>query len=326
MGQFLKQAGQTCQAGLGLQMFTNDDLLSIHYATLDVMRNTGIKVRGEKAREIFASGGAIIEGDIVKFTPNMVEDAIRSAPRTILLAGREEKNDYQILEKSVGFTNFGEALRVVDPETGIAHDSTKKDLGDCARICDALENVTVFERALGSDDVPGKVMTIHNAEAIFNNTSKHAFMHANDTYSAKKIIEIASVIAGSEEKLRDRPIFTFNCCPNSPLTLNPDCTDAMYELASRGLSINCISVAMAGGTAPVTLAGTLVIHNAEVLSGIVFTQLVRRGTTVIYGSSTTGMDLRTMVATIGTPEKGLINAGVAQLAHFYGLPCFVGSG
>lgn len=322
------QAGLNVQMGMGLNLFTDDDLYAIHCATLDVMMNVGIKVPCDEAKEIFAAGGAIIEkeSNIVKFPAYIVEEAITSAPRTVLLAGRDPQNDYVIKNRSVAFTNFGEGVRVVDPTDRSVHNSTKKDLCDATRICDAMDQITVYERALGADDVAPAVQSIHNAEAIFNNTTKHCFIGANCGYNASKIIDMAAVIVGGKENLRKRPIYTPLCCPNSPLTLNPDTSEVIVAAATAGVPVNVLSMALSGGTTPVTLAGTLVCHNAEVLSGIILAQLVRKGTPVIYGSSTTMMDLRFTTAAVGAAELGMLNAAVAKLAQFYGFPSFVAGG
>ena len=96
--------------------------------------------------------------------------------------------------------------------------------------------------------------------------------------------------------------------------------------ARSGMAVNILSMAMAGGSSPVTLAGTLVNHNAEVLSGIVLSQLTRKGAKVIYGSSTTAMDLRLASASVGSPECAMISGAVARLARYYALPSFVAGG
>lgn len=322
------QAGISKIAGMGLQVFSDDELYAIHCATLDVLQNSGIKVISTEAQGIFVAGGATVDPGttIVRIPPHMVEEAIRSAPGTILLAGRNPKNDYVISNRSVAFTNFGEGVKVIDPYTRKSHSSSKKDLKDATRICDALENITVYERALGADDVPAQVQTIHNAEAIFNNTTKHCFIGAGCGYNVKKIIEMASIIMGGKENLRKRPIYTPLCCPNSPLTLNPDTTEIIIEAARAGIPINVLSMALSGATGPVTLAGTLVVHNAEVLSGLVLCQLVNKGNPFVYGSSTTMMDLRFTTAGVGAPELGMISAAVAKLAQYYLLPSFVAGG
>lgn len=322
------QAGVTPYQGMSLNMFSQDDLNAIHWATLEVLNTVGIKVPGEEEREIFAAAGTIVdkETNIVKIPPYMVEEAISSAPSTLLLAGRIPENDYVIQNKSVAFTNFGEGVKVVNPHTRKAEFSSKKALTDATRICDALENITVYERALGADDVPPEVQSIHNAEAIFNNTAKHSFIGASCGYNAKRIIEMAAAIVGGKDALRQRPIYTPLCCPNSPLTLNPDTSEVIVEAARAGIPVNVLSMALAGGTTPVTLAGTLVCHNAEVLSGLVLCQLVHKGNPFIYGSSTTMMDMRFTTAAVGAAELGMLNGGVAKLAQYYKLPSFVAGG
>jgi trimethylamine--corrinoid protein Co-methyltransferase len=137
---------------------------------------------------------------------------------------------------------------------------------------------------------------------------------------------MVAAIVGGMDKLRERPLLTFNTCPVSPLKLVRDCCEIIMEAARSGLAVNVTSMAMAGGTSPVTLAGTLVTHNTEVLSGLVLNQLTRKGSPVIYGSSTTAMDLRLGTASVGTPECAMINAAVARLARYYSLPCFVAGG
>jgi len=86
---------------------------------------------------------------------------------------------------------------------------------------------------------------------------------------------------------------------------------------------NVLSEALSGGTAPVTEAGTLIVHNAEVLGGITLSQLVKKGSPVIYGSSTTILDLSFVNAPVGAPELGLLSAAVAKLGQYYNLPTYV---
>lgn len=134
---------------------------------------------------------------------------------------------------------------------------------------------------------------------------------------------MAAAVAGGKEKLKDRPIVSGCTCPQSPLTISAGCADPIIEYAKAGLPQNILSMALAGATSPVTLAGTLVTHNAEVLGGIVLAQLTRKGAPVMYGSSTSIIDLKYLTASVGCPELGLISAAVAKLAQFYLLPSYV---
>ena len=321
-------AGKRLSGGLRLQVFTDEELNEIHLATLEVLEKTGLYIGADEALEVLDGGGAQVDrkNHIVKIPPYIVEDAIRSAPSKLVLAGRDPANDYIMESNRVGFTNFGEGVFIVDPYTGKPRETTKADVADSARICDYLSEIDVYERAIGANDMPQQSVQLHIAEAWLSNTTKHGFMGPGDGYFLKKIVEMAAAIAGGKEALRERPIITFVTCPVSPLQLIRESCEIIMESARAGLAVNVLSMAMAGGSSPATLAGTLVDHNAEVLGGIVLNQLTRKGAPVIYGSSTTAMDLRWATASVGSPECAMINAAVAQMSTYYLLPSWVAGG
>lgn len=314
--------------GFGLNMFSEDELYSIHLATLEVLQKTGVHVESKEALEIFHAGGAHVDKNthIVKLPGYIVEEAINSAPSKTVLAGRDPKHDVVIENKRVHYTNFGEGIRVIDPFTGEYRKSLKQDTANAALMCDALDEIDICLRAVAAHDVSPKVHPLHEIEAIFNNTSKHVFTGGMSGRQAEIIFEMAAVVAGGKDKLKERPLVSLNVCPTSPLKLTNHCTEVIIKCAEYGVTCNVLSMAMAGGSSPVTLGGTLVMHNAEVLAGIVLSQLTRKGSPVIYGSSTTIMDLRITTAPVGAPELGMINAAVAKLAQYYLLPSWVAGG
>lgn len=312
----------------GIVGYSQDELQTIHLATLDVLRNVGVRVDSKEARDIFAAGGCIVDEatNIVKIPSYVVEDAIRTAPSTIQLCGRKPENDYIVEKNRVGFVNFGEGVMVRDPETFDYRPSLKEDVKKAALMSDYLPNMDITYRAVVSQDHPGPSQALHNAEAILPNTRKHFFIGPDGAENAEYLIRMASAVVGGRDKLRERPLMSFNTCPTSLLKLIPECTDVVILAAKNGVPINIISMAMAGATSPVTLAGTLVTHNAEVLSVVTLSQLVQKGSPCIYASSTTMMDMRYTTAPVGCPELGMISASVARLAQFYNLPCFVAGG
>ncbi|WDP91509.1 MAG: trimethylamine methyltransferase family protein [Desulfobacter sp.] len=321
-------AGRQLTAGLSLNILTDDELQEIHHGTLEVLSETGVYVEDQDARDCFEQGGADVDPDthIVRIPPYVVEDAIRSAPSKVILHGRDPKHDIVLESTRVHFTNFSEGVMVNDPYTGENREPVKKDLVDSARVIDALPEIDFCEKALGAHDVSQETVPLHNAEAYLTNTTKHCAFGPGNGKFLKKIIEMGQAIAGGVKAFKRRPLVSFTTCPVSPLTLITDCCEIIMEAARNNVVCNILSMAMAGGTAPVTLAGTLVNHNAEVLSGITLAQLTRRGTPVIYGSSTTAMDLRLASASVGTPECAVISGAVARLARYYALPSYVAGG
>ena len=318
-------AGKRRSDGVRFEVFTGDELTDIHLGTMEVLERTGVYVEDEEAREVFAAAGAEVDASngVVRIPPHVVEQAIRTAPSKVVLAGRNPSNDIVLEAGRVGFTNFGEGVLIVDPASGELRVPTKQDVADTAKVVDYLPNVDVYERAVAAHDVSQASAPLHQAEAWMTNTSKHGFMGSGNAYLSGKLLDMAGAIVGGREKLRTRPIISFITCPVSPLKLVRDTCEIIMAAARGHVAVNILSMAMAGGSSPVTLAGTLVTHNAEVLSGIVLSQLTQRGAKVFYGSSTTAMDLRLAAASVGSPECAMINAGVACLARKYRLPSYV---
>ena len=313
---------------LSLNNLTDDELNDIHQATLYVLEKTGLFFETDEALQVFDGAGAKIDrkNKIVKIPAQLVEDAIESAPSKILLAGRDPKHDKVLEAGRVHFTNFSEGIVVVDPFNGEHRVPVKADLANAAKLVDCLDEIDVCEKAVGSSDVPPEVLPLHNAEAMLTNTTKHCCVGPGSGYLLKKLVQMAGTISGGIKKFQERPILSFTTCPVSPLKLINECCEIIIEAARSRSIINILSMAMAGGTSPVTLAGTLVTHNAEVLGGITLNQLVQKGAPVIYGSSTTAMDLKIGAASVGTPECAIISGAVARLARYYALPSYVAGG
>ena len=284
-----------------------------------------IQSRGCSTKRNVDVGGCTVdrEAHTVRIPPWVAEEAIASAPSRLTLCGRDPRRDIVLEPGRVGFTNFSEGVRVIDVETGEYRASTLKDVGDIARLNDYLSEMDTFGVAVGAQDAPLATAAVHHAEAQLLNTTKPVDAGPLGREDARAIIEMAGLITGGKHELRSRPIIFLGVCPVSPLKLPKDATEVILECARWGIPNNILSMAMAGGSSPVTLAGTLVTHNAEVLSRDVLAQLTERGCPMMYGSSTTAMDLKLAAASVGSPEIWLISAGVAQLARRYMIPSFV---
>jgi trimethylamine--corrinoid protein Co-methyltransferase len=317
--------GRPRSGGLHVSVFTDSELEEIHFASLEVLERAGVFVEDDEALDIFADGGCVVDREthMVRIPAHVVEDAIASAPSRYTLYGRVPENDFVMEPGRIAFTNFSEGIRVIDLETGECRDSTKKDVADIARLNDYLSEFDTHEIAVGAKDVPPETAAVHNSEVQLLNTTKPIGVGPLSRTETRAIFEMAAEIVGGADELRRRPILYSGVCPVSPLKLPRDATEVIIESARWWIPDSILSMAMAGGSSPVTLAGTLVTHNAEVLSGITLAQLTERGCPVMYGSSTTAMDLKLAAASVGSPEIALISAAVAQMARRYLLPSFV---
>jgi trimethylamine---corrinoid protein Co-methyltransferase len=316
-------AGHRGSGGLRLEMFTSDELDDLHLATLDVLERTGIFVETEEAREILAGAGCRVGDDRVVHIPgHVVEDAVAAAPSRLVCCGRDPKDDTLLEAGRVTFCNFGQAVLLYDVRTGEPRKSVLSDLGDSATLIDALPDIDILMGTLAAPDAPVPTANLYRAAQLFSRSSKHAILAPGGARIAQYTREMAAAAAGygSMDEYRDRPTVMVVICPVSPLKLIGEVCDVIIDSARAGTPQIVLSAALGGVTAPVHLAGAIVLNNAEVLAGIALAQLTRKGTPVVYGSSTTASDLRYASASVGSPECGLINAGLAALTRRYRLP------
>ncbi len=320
-----QRAGTMRNGGLGVEVFTKDELDDIHWATVEVLEKAGLWVEDDEALDLFADGGCKVDRAErkVRIPQHVLEETISWAPSKVVLCGRTPDKDVVLEGRRVTYTNFAEGVKAVDPYTGELRSTTKKDVGDLAKLVDALDDIEVYTVAVTANDVPPEVAEAHLIEATLLNTTKPICSLALGHHGAELTIDAAAAVVGGRDKLAERPMLEFLSCPVSPLKLMAEFTGCMISAARAHVPAMPLSMAMSGGSAPVTLAGTLVTHNAEVLGGVVLTQLAEKGCPVIYGSSTTAFDLQRATASVGTPELALISAAVPALARYYLLPSYV---
>ena len=311
--------------GARLALFSDADLDDIHRATLEVLERTGVFVESDEALDVMADGGCRVDRETktVRIPPHLVEDVIRWSPKSVRLCGRTSDKDILLEGGRVGFTNFSAGIMVLDPRTGEHRQSTAQDVADLARMTDCLDEIDTYEHSVESRDASQDVLAVRDAAIGLANTTKCCGTGALSMDDVDAIVRMGAAIAGGEDKLRERPLVYFCECPVSPLKITRDAAEVIMGAARHGIPNTVISMAMSGATSPVTLAGTLVTHICEVLASMTLAQLTERGAPSIYGSSTTTMDLRLATASVGSPELGLLSAGVAQLAQRYMLPSFV---
>lgn len=321
-------AGFQTTGGLSLNLLSTDELYQIHLASLELLGKRGIFVEEQKAIDILCDNGCWVDSDkCVRFPANFVEDCIDWAPSTYVACGRHPEDDTVYENNRVNFTNFGEGIVTIDPFTSERRQTTKKDAMNIAMACDSLKSTTVYQRAVLSHDVPQQVSALHNAEASLLNCRKHHHIGMATSFEAEKLVEIAAVIAGGKDKLRDRPTMTFNNCPVSPMRIPAETCKTVMIAAENHLANMCLAMVQPGATGPATMAGCLAQHNAEILAMNCLVQATRKGAGFIYGSSACTFDMKTGVVAVGTPEAAILNASAGQLSQkLYKMPCFLGGG
>ncbi len=300
----------------------------IHNSSLEILQNAGVQVNNKRALNIFQEKGAKVnkEKKIVKIPPSMVEDAISKAPSKVVLCGREEKHDLLLEDNRVYMGTGGTALNVLDLDTGEKRPSTLEDVAKIARLVDALDNIHFYLLPVYPNDLPKEKVDVNRFYAGLSNTSKHIMGGPYTIEGTINVIKMTQEIAGGKEKLKRRPIVSFISLIISPLKIDDTHGEILIEAVQRGVPVAVPTEPQCGTTAPVTLAGNLVLFAAETLAGVTLTQLVNPGTPVLCGYVGTIADIRTMGYASGAVEMGLLNAAAAQLAQYWHLPIYATGG
>ncbi len=326
----IKRSGLTSVTGMGLNIYSRDDLDTIHRGACHILKHTGVLVEQEEAAERFSSAGALVEKKganwLVKIPEWMVSDAISSVAKSVTYYARDPAKDFYMEKGRVGFSTFGEQVNVIDPVTRECRNTTKEDCNNIYRLVDALDGLAWCQRTVCPGDKPAASQAVHNFESLITNNSKHITIGMVDKRSIETMIKMAAAAMGGVEQLRERPICTCSCCVTSPLTLVSQFCETLIGALEAGINVDIMVMALAGGTGPVTLAGTIVQTLAEHLSGLVLAQVVRKGSSVTFGSCSTIMDLKTGLTSVGAPEWSMVGTAIVKMAHYYGIPCRIGTG
>ena len=302
---------------------TAADVDRIHDTALHALETIGLADAPDSGIAYLTGAGAVLGDDgRIRFPRALVEDAIASANRTVVLHGRDPQYDLELSGTRVHYGTAGAAVHLVDAEGRHYRESTLQDLHDAARILHELDNLHFLQRPMVARDIlDNKEMDLNTVYATCSGTSKHIGTSFYDPSHVAPAIEMLHMIAGGEDKWRERPFMSnSNCFVVPPMKFATESCLVMEECIKYGMPVLLLSAGMAGATAPSTIAGAIVQAVAECLAGLVYVQAVKPGHPAIFGTWPFGLDLRTGAMTGGSGEQALLSAGCAQMHRYYDLP------
>jgi trimethylamine--corrinoid protein Co-methyltransferase len=318
---------QPIQPRLQLNILNPDQIAEIRAATLHILNSVGIHFPSERALRVFAEHGAQVdtESQIVRLTPELVLGALSHAPRVYTLSGRVKGTDLTLDGSASYFATDGSGTETIDFKTGAYRPSTKTDVATMAHIADYLSSIYFYWPIVSAQDY-GQMAPLNELDASFNNTVKHIqSVTIIGVELAHYALQMAEVIAGSKEHLRKRPPLSSLVCTIAPLAQDRHGIEGAMEFAEAGVPVGFMAMPNIGSTSPATMAGALVVGNAEVVSAMVLMQLVAPGAPVFHSILASVMDPRSGNYVASISEKYLCNAAAVQLAHNWGVPSLGGA-
>ncbi len=296
-----------------------DQINRIDNASMDILENTGIHFRDRIALEDWRSIGAKIVGETVFLDRFLVKDLIKSIPETFTYHARNPKNNL----------NFGKNYSMFVPMTGAPY---LRDLEDKRRN-PTLEDLANFHKL--SHMLPSMHSSAHHIVEPYDHPISHR--HLRITYSsmrysdktfmgmttspknAEDVIKMCDILFGPDY-IDSHPVVTGNCNGNSPLVWDETMLGAMRAFCERNQPVLCSPFVLGGANTPASVAPTVAQLNAEALSALAYTQVIKKGTPAIYGHYLSTVSMKSGAPMAGTPEISLMNFMIGQMARYYKVP------
>ncbi|MBN2117425.1 MAG: trimethylamine methyltransferase family protein [Anaerolineales bacterium] len=313
---------------LKLEVLTAEEVKKIHEATLWIIEHVGVRFPSQRALEIWEANGATVDHEkkIVRVKGDVIEEALQKCPPAYPLAARDPGQDLPLDGNHVYLGTDGCGVEVIDLQTGQKRTSCLRDVQEIARVADATEEVAFHWVAVSAQDTPPESRGLHEIKAIWESSTKHLQTESIYTvHEASAALEMAALIAGGKDKLRQRPVLSLMECSAPPLGHDGGSLDAALIAAEHGIPTGFMTMAACLTTGPATMAGNLAVGNAEVIAATALLQLAYPGAPVFYAAAQAASDLRTGAYTGGGPEDFLFGAATNVLADFYNIPLSMGA-
>ena len=305
---------------------TEAQMTKIHDAAMNILSSVGVAFNEEESLDIFKKNGFKVDGKTVFFSENKVRGALESAPQRFTLAARNQANSVELGDDDFAFVP-GYGAPFIITSDGQKRDATMEDYDNFCKLVQTSKYIDMNGfMMVEPSDIPPETAHLDMLLSSIVLCDKPFMGSPISKEGARDAIEMAGLVWGGKDKIKDTPVTVSLINSLSPLQFSEEMAGSLIELARYGQASVLASLAMAGASGPVELAGVLAMQNAEILAGLTLAQLVRPGVPIIYGSTSSPMDMRTGGLSIGAPELSMLVSCTAQMARFYSLPSRSGGG
>lgn len=301
-----------------LSFLSRDNIQQLHQYSLRILKDTGIRFESEAAIEILhqADGASVGENQVVRFEADLVQWAIDTAPSSIDIYNRQGEHAFTLGKDRTRFGVGVTSLYYLDPTTNELTAFNRKDFSQMVRLGDQLPNYDLISTVGILQDKPPETADLYTVLDMYANTSKPLVVLVSEEHLYPQVLDLLEHLHGD---LSGKPFLLPYFNPVSPLTVNEGTIDKVIQSIERGLPFIYSSYAMAGVSAPITPAGILAQMNAELLAGLVFSQLIKEGTPIVLGMLPAYFEMKAMQS-FYDPTSYLINLGCAEMMQYYNLP------
>jgi trimethylamine--corrinoid protein Co-methyltransferase len=306
------------------EVLSSQNIADIHEASLEVLHKTGFVIEHKVALKKLSDAGAQVnfENNIARFSPEVVENALKAVPEQFLLAGRSPEFDITVTEDGFPYLRApGGPDNYYDAYKNQVRPLTLQDVYNTAKLVDALEHIALGG-TLSPQDIPPETYDIATTGAVLSSCRKHFWCLTTSSKNLRYQLEMAQIVAGGVERVAKRPPFSGIICILEPLRFTHDEIERLMLYGKYNLPVRVPIVPSAGANAPYTLAGTMTQFNAEVLGAVVVLQTICPGIPAFYYLLSQILDMRNGATRYCTPETMLLYSAACQLCRHYRLPAY----
>jgi trimethylamine--corrinoid protein Co-methyltransferase len=301
----------------------------------ELLMNPGVRV-GSAVVELLRSAGVDVDDGVARIPESLVGQCLASAPRDFYLYNRQGEKAVHYGGDDVHFDPGSCCVQMLDPETLEARPSETRDLVRIVQVTEMLPQFAAQSTAVvcndaivvnndgnnlgNNNDAPSAIGDLYRLFIVLQHSDKPVVTGSFSAAGLQGMIDLLAADSGSPENLRQKPRAVFDVCPSPPLNWSEFGSHNLLDLARAGVPAEIVSMPLAGGTAPVTLAGSVTQHAAEVLAGITLHQLAGPGSPIVWGGAPAIFDMRTGGAPMGAVETAMLNLACAEVGKHLGLP------
>ena len=286
----------------------------------ELLEHHGVKVQAPNVIELLSSGGARVENGIAKIPESVCVHALATVPREFFLHNRAGNPLVHYGGNSVQFDPGSSCLNILDADTLMERPAKGSDLVRLVQVAEMLPQYSAQSTALVCEEAPEQIADLYRLFLVLRHSQKPVITGAFSGHGLEAMLELLAIESGGRDNLKAKPRAVFDVCPSPPLNWSGFGAENLMELARAGVPAELISMPLAGATAPVTLAGSVVQHAAESISGIVIHQLAKPGAPIVWGGAPAIFDMRTGTTPMGAIETAMLNVGCTQVGKYLNLP------
>ncbi len=307
---------------MDLRILTEDQVKKVHEQALYVLESMGMEFSYDPALDILEDAGCEVDRETqkVKFPPELVEKCLKSAPSSFDLYDREGNYYCTFGDGKTRFNPGSSSSNVLDSDGITSRLSNVKDLKRLTRVAQSLPHIDFVSSSIVCEEAPGELGSQYLYYTEIQNSTKPIIGGATDPEGVPRTFELLKAVLGSEEAVRTKPYTIFDICDTSPMRWSHIGARNVVDCVNMDIPVEFISAQIAGATGPITLAGCVLEHTVEMVSGVVLAQCIKPGHPVVYGGAPCIFNMQTMYTPMEAMECSMVTAAYAQMGKYYGLP------